>query len=519
MVAQGQLSLLQRWLAEGKLQPSEEFADVLRAAEGRAGPAAALPLYRSAGLHDKEVLCLAEMLDVDEACEACLERQPKAYSTTITRPNGAAAAVPDWAALLAAACDLAPPRALALYEKLCALPPPPPPPDPEDRLAVMQACIGAPPPPPAPPTADAVALFLDHGGLEQGTKLALDGAAALPAALQTRVLVDNLSANAAIGEAMLEAAAFSSYDARAVGVRAEELGRYEQALRLLTAVDDVGRVLCADGVAVDACAKKVGEIDAADGLAVVQRLLGAGSSRCSRKALAAAQAHHAALGHPALLAAFTAAGGEAPLAYLSARFARTRDDPALTLEYLRACKAAGRVDELERVTRDPSVAFDGPAVLALLREAGGADEKDPRALLNLCERDGALIAGVVGVLHGRGMRGHLALYVQKINAENAPQVAAALLALGVDAAAVAKMAEPIGKEAIGKDMTLPLRLVVAFEERDQLAALKPWLDARKAEGLSRDVGGAVDDFPYAANIRDALDRIEVAAAKPKGWFK
>ena len=76
-----------------------------------------------------------------------------------------------------------------------------------------------------------------------------------------------------------------------------------------------------------------------------------------------------------------------------------------------------------------------------------------------------------------------------------------------------------GKEAIVKDMTLPLRLVVAFEERDQLAALKPWLDARKAEGLSRDVGGAVDDFPYAANIRDALDRIEVAAAKPKGWFK
>ena len=185
MVAQGQLSLLQRWLAEGKLIPSEEFADVLRAAEGRAGPAAALPLYRSAGLHDKEVLCLAEMLDVDEACEACLERQPKAYSTTITRPNGAAAAVPDWAALLAAACDLAPPRALALYEKLCALPPPPPPPDPEDRLAVMQAHRRRRRA--RPPTADAVALFLDHGGLEQGTKLALDGAAALPAALQTRV--------------------------------------------------------------------------------------------------------------------------------------------------------------------------------------------------------------------------------------------------------------------------------------------------------------------------------------------
>ena len=126
------------------------------------------------------------------------------------------------------------------------------------------------------------------------------------------------------------------------------------------------------------------------------------------------------------------------------------------------------------------------------------------------------LAGVVG--GSTPGCGHLALYVQKINAENAPQVAA-LLALGVDAAAVAKMAEPIGKEAIVKDMTLPLRLVVAFEERDQLAALKPWLDARKAEGLSRDVGGAVDDFPYAANIRDALDRIEVAAAKPKGWFK
>ena len=64
--------------------------------------------------------------------------------------------------------------------------------------------------------------------------------------------------------------------------------------------------------------------------------------------------------------------------------------------------------------------------------------------------------------------------------------------------------------------------------------VKPWLtDAQKmllrwfadrslgaASGpFDGDVGGAVDDFPYAANIRDALDRIEVAAAKPKGWFK
>ena len=79
------------------------------------------------------------------------------------------------------------------------------------------------------------------------------------------------------------------------------------------------------------------------------------------------------------------------------------------------------------------------------------------------------------------------------------------------------LAMKMGQIASFVDVDLPEEVRDTY--RDQLAALKPWLDARKAEGLSRDVGGAVDDFPYAANIRDALDRIEVAAAKPKGWFK
>ena len=56
MVAQGQLPLLQRWLGEGKLRPSEQLADVLCDAE-RGGPAAALPMYREAGADEKARLC------------------------------------------------------------------------------------------------------------------------------------------------------------------------------------------------------------------------------------------------------------------------------------------------------------------------------------------------------------------------------------------------------------------------------------------------------------------------------
>ena len=53
---QGQLPLLQRWLGEGKLRPSEQLADVLCDAE-RGGPAAALPMYREGGVDEKaEVL-------------------------------------------------------------------------------------------------------------------------------------------------------------------------------------------------------------------------------------------------------------------------------------------------------------------------------------------------------------------------------------------------------------------------------------------------------------------------------
>ena len=278
-------------------------------------------------------LCLAEMLDVDER-EACLERQPKAYSTTIMGRT-AAGVVPDLAALLAAA-HLAPPRALALYEKLCALPPPPP--DPEDRLAVMQACTGAAA---AARAADGRRCYdlprprRPRAGHEARAR----PAPPRPPPRRRRVLVDNQSANAAIGEAMLEAAAFSSYDARAVGVRAEELGRYEQALRLLTAVDDVGRA-SRDGVAVDACASRWARSTpptARRGTTAIGRRL----ARCSRGARrrAGAPRRPRPPRPPRRLHRRRRRGA----ARVPLGAARTRDDPALTLEYLRACKAAGRV--------------------------------------------------------------------------------------------------------------------------------------------------------------------------------
>ena len=121
-------------------------------------------------------------------------------------------------------------------------------------------------------------------------------------------------------------------------------------------------------------------------------------------------------------------------------------DKELTLAYLRVAKRAGRVDELERITREPAVTYDPQAVLALLDEpsaptapagdgaanvdtggsAGPSWLADPRPVINVCDRHD-LVEQMAGMLHKHGKYGHLKLYVQRISPAHAPQVTAGLL--------------------------------------------------------------------------------------------
>ena len=109
------------------------------------------------------------------------------------------------------------------------------------------------------------------------------------------------------------------------------------------------------------------------------------------------------------------------LAYLAARLAACPTDPKLALSYLRAAKRAGRSEEVERVTRDPSIAYEPHDVLALLAESSGGFA-DPRPIMNVCDRFEEALGEASALLLSQGKTRHLALYVQKVNPSRAPQV-------------------------------------------------------------------------------------------------
>ena len=119
------------------------------------------------------------------------------------------------------------------------------------------------------------------------------------------------------------------------------------------------------------------------------------------------------------------------------------------------------------MTRDRSIAYDAVQACTLLREAGGAAGKDPRPLINVCDRHNlfgelatALLArcfaaGLVllppaacraqpeGSRVCRRQLRHLMLYVRSVNQAASAPVCAALLEAGCEAARVAEVVAPL----------------------------------------------------------------------------
>ena len=84
----------------------------------------------------------------------------------------------------------------------------------------------------------------------------------------------------------------------------------------------------------------------------------------------------------------------------------------------------------------------------------------------------------------------------------------ALIDAGCEPPRAAEMLAKLDAKVLAQDATFCERLVAACEQRKQLGLLRPWLEARQAEGLPE--GG-----PDAEVVKGALERIEKAA---KAWW-
>ncbi|KAL3901077.1 MAG: hypothetical protein SGPRY_012342, partial [Prymnesium sp.] len=126
----------------------------------------------------------------------------------------------------------------------------------------------------------------------------------------------------------------------------------------------------------------------------------------------------------------------------------------------------------------------------------------------VCDRFG-LVEEMSSLLHSHSKHGHLKLYVQKLSPHQAPTVAAALLDAGCDGGRICEIlgrpSPPLPSPSSPpptEETSVVARVIEAFESRDQLPALEPWL--QRQEGLE---GAELEA------VQEALQKL-----KPKGLW-
>ena len=99
---------------------------------------------------------------------------------------------------------------------------------------------------------------------------------------------------------------------------------------------------------------------------------------------------------------------------------------------------------------------------------------DPRALIYLCDKN-ELYEDLTTYLYKNNFWRHIEIYLFKVNPQAAPQVLGSLLNLECDEGQI--------KQLLSNIRMCPIDLLVqAFETRNKLRILQPWLEARAGEG-------------------------------------
>lgn len=449
VIASGRMQMMEQWLAEDKLECSEQLGDLLVAVD----PKLALTVYQKGGAQEKVVQAHLHMGDFNSVVQ-------------YAKQSGAH---PDYVILLQNLVRQDPKRAEEFAKMLVSESPP-------------LVNVGA-----------VVDIFMQLGRIQETTAFlleALKGDKPEDGALQTRLLEINLLGGAPqVADAIFGSEMFHHYDRDKIGKLCEKAGLYQRALEHFSDPSDIKRVIVyTQALNPEFLVNFFGKLPPDECLQCLHLLLQHNAKANLATVVQIASKYFEQVGTQPLIDMFMAYKSYEGLYYFTGSILSVCQDPEVHFKYLESSAKMGNVENVISVCRESNAIDPLKAKEFLINEKF----TDPRALIFICDRFGYVDELTTYLFNGK-MHKHIMVYVEKMSPHNAPQVVGRLLDLDAEEPFIMQLLDSVRREC-------PVEtLVEEMEKRNRLRLLKPWLEQRVAEGNTE------------PSTHDALAKIKISS--------
>ncbi|CAN6981948.1 unnamed protein product [Brassica oleracea var. botrytis] len=383
VVNQNKKNLLENWLAEDKLECSEELGDLVKTVDNDL----ALKIYIKARATPKVVAAFAERKEFDKIL---------IYSKQVGY-------TPDYMFLLQTILRTDPQGAV--------------------NFALMMSQMEGGCPVDFNTITD---LFLQRNLIREATAFLLDVLKPnLPehAFLQTKVLEINLVTFPNVADAILANGMFSHYDRPRVAQLCEKAGLFIQSLKHYSELPDIKRVIVnTHAIEPQALVEFFGTLSSDWAMECMKDLLLVNLRGNLQIIVQACKEYCEQLGVDACIKLFEQFKSYEGLYFFLGSYLSMSEDPEIHFKYIEAAAKTGQIKEVERVTRESNF-YDAEKTKNFLMEA---KLPDARPLINVCDRFG-FVPDLTHYLYTNNMLRYIEGYVQKVNPGNAPLVVGQLL--------------------------------------------------------------------------------------------
>ncbi|CAM0950541.1 unnamed protein product [Alopecurus aequalis] len=383
VVNQNKKNLLENWLAEDKLECSEELGDLVKTVDNDL----ALKIYIKARATPKVVAAFAERREFDKIL---------IYSKQVGY-------TPDYLFLLQTILRTDPQGAV--------------------NFALMMSQMEGGCPLDYNTITD---LFLQRNMIREATAFLLD--VLKPnleehAFLQTKVLEINLVTYPNVADAILANGMFTHYDRPRIAQLCEKAGLYLRALQHYAELPDIKRVIVnTHAIEPQALVEFFGTLSKEWALECMKDLLLVNLRGNLQIVVQAAKEYAEQLGVDACIKLFEQFKSYEGLYFFLGSYLSSSEDPDIHFKYIESAARTGQIKEVERVTRESNF-YDAEKTKNFLMET---KLPDARPLINVCDRFG-FVPDLTHYLYTNNMLRYIEGYVQKVNPGNAPLVVGQLL--------------------------------------------------------------------------------------------
>ena len=400
---QGQTQLLEKWIAEDKLELTEELGDLVVSVDINM----ALTIYLRANVPEKVINCFMQKGEFDKIV------------TYATRVNYRV----DYSYMLQQLVRSNPQGALEFAKKLVSN---------ESGQQLIDANT-------------VTDIFVNRNLLREATAFlleALKGNRKEEGFLQTRLLEINLRGGTPqVADAILGNEMFSHYDKQAIARLCEQNGLMQRALEHYTDIADIKRVVQNGmGLSPEFLLSYFGTISKEGSLEVLKEMLARNMRQNLAVVVQIATKYSEPLGPESLIQMFEDFKSFEGLFHYLGAIVNFSQAAAVHKKYIEAAAKMGQFKEVERVCRDSTV-YDPQEVKQFLMEAKLAD---PRPLIHVCDRFD-FVDEMTAYLYGNNLQKYIEVYVQKVSPQKTPQVVGKLLDLECNEEFVRTLLNSVGQ--------------------------------------------------------------------------